>query len=258
MAVMGAWGTAIFSDDTASDIRSEYRELIEDKVPDREATRRVVDAYKHLDSDEEHLLWLALAAAQSQVGRLDDEVRTRALEIIDSGRGLELWAEAGPQELAKRKAVLQKLGKTLAGPQPPPKTLRRPWRHVTDLQPGDVLANSANDGHMTLFRVVRIDDDRVGAAPIIERLDWKGTSLPKHWRLKRLKVAALHRGSAPSPERPAVYRVAVHRKKDPDWLESGFSLVARLPTRADDERVQAWLYCSWASLGREATAQNLG
>jgi hypothetical protein len=67
---MGAWGTAVFSDDTASDIRGDYRALIEDHVPDDEATQRVIDGYGHLDPDQEHLLWLALAAAQSQVGRL--------------------------------------------------------------------------------------------------------------------------------------------------------------------------------------------
>lgn len=38
---------------------------LEDQVPDAEATQRVIAAYQHLDADEKHLLWLALAAAQS-------------------------------------------------------------------------------------------------------------------------------------------------------------------------------------------------
>ncbi|KAA1399578.1 hypothetical protein [Aeromicrobium ginsengisoli] len=248
---MGAWGTAIFSDDTAADIRSEYRELLEDKVPDQEATRRVLSAYEHLDDDEEHLLWLALAAAQSQVGRLDDEVKAKALDVIESGRGLQLWAEAGAPELAKRKAALQKLQAALTGPQPSPKTLKRPWRHITNLGPGDVLAQTASNGQLALFRVVRVDDHRVGVAPIIERLDWTGSSPPNAWRLRRLKVAKLEQTSSPSPERPAVYRVAVHRKKDPDWQQCGFVLVANLPARAGDEHVQAWQYCSWGQLQRE-------
>lgn len=248
---MGAWGTAIFSDDTASDIRSEYRELIEDKVPDDEAINKVLSAYDHLDNEEEHILWLALAAAQSQVGRLDDQVKAKALDVIESGRGLELWAEAGARDLAKRKAVLQKLKETLTGEQPPPKTLRRPWRHETNLTPGDVLNLSASNGQLALFRVVRVDDDRVGAAPILERLDWSGTSLPKAWRLRRLKVARLERMSVPSPDRPAYYRVAVHRKKDPDWQQCGFKLVAKLSGRAGDERIEAWKFCSWEQLQRE-------
>lgn len=51
---MGAWGPAIFSDDTACDIRGDYRELLEDGVDDREATQRVIDAYQHLGDDESY------------------------------------------------------------------------------------------------------------------------------------------------------------------------------------------------------------
>lgn len=91
---MGAWGPGIFSDDVAEDIRSDYRELLEDQVPDDEATRRIIGSYEVLDSDEEHVLWLALAAAQASLGRLDDAVKQRALDVIDHGRRLERWVEA--------------------------------------------------------------------------------------------------------------------------------------------------------------------
>jgi hypothetical protein len=93
---MGAWGPAIFSDDVACDIRGDYRELLEDGVPDEEAMSRVIEAYAHLDEDEAHVLWLALAAAQAGLGRRDDSVQDKALAIIDGGVGLELWEEAGP------------------------------------------------------------------------------------------------------------------------------------------------------------------
>ena len=242
---MGAWGTAIFSDDTAADIRSEYRELLEDGVPDDEASRRIVDAYQHLDEDEDHVLWLALAAAQTQVGRLDDDVKERALDVISTGRGLELWADAGEPELARRKAVLEKLRTKLTGPQPARKTIRRPWRHVTDLRPGDVLAHTASNGRMALFRVARVHDDRVGATPVMEWLNWRGRRLPGSWRLRRLKVRETEPGGFQPAGRPVVYCVTHHRKKDPDWKDCGFNLVARVPTRRGDERVQAWSYCSW-------------
>ncbi|QNN52758.1 DUF4259 domain-containing protein [Nocardioides mesophilus] len=115
---MGAWGPAIFSDDTAADVRGDYRELLEDQVSDEEATRRVIAEYERLDQDEAHVLWLALAAAQHQVGRLDEDVKRRAVGVIDSEVGLELWAETGPKELAKRKAALSRLREQLTGPQP--------------------------------------------------------------------------------------------------------------------------------------------
>jgi Domain of unknown function (DUF4259) len=247
MHCMGAWGPAIFSDDTALDIRGDYRELLEDQVPDDEATRRVIEEYRHLDADEEHVLWLALATAQSQLGRLDDEVKTRALEVIDTERGLELWAEAGPKELQKRKDALAKLRTQVAGPQPARKAVRRPWRHETDLRPGDVLSYTASSGTMSLLRVARVDDHRVGAAPIIEWLDWTGRSLPAGWRLRRLKVRERER--TVGPRTPDTFRVARHRKKDPDWSDSGFVFAARVPPRPGDEQAKAWSYLTWTGLG---------
>jgi hypothetical protein len=244
---VGSWGTAIFSDDTASDIRGEYRELLEDQVPDAEATQRVIAAYEHLDADEEHLLWIALAATQSPLGRLEEAVKARALDVIDTGRGLELWAEAGEKELAKRQAVLAKLRAQLTGPQPARRAVRRPWRHETDLLPGDVLSFTASNGQMALFRVARVDDERVGAAPIVEELDWSGRTLPAAWRLRRLKVRV---EEAPRG-RPRTYRLAKHLKKDTDWHESGFVLAAKLDRRPSDAAAQAWVYAGWRGMARE-------
>lgn len=52
---MGAWGPAVFSDDTAVDIRDDCRGLLEDQVPDDEAARRVIESYRDLDDDEHRL-----------------------------------------------------------------------------------------------------------------------------------------------------------------------------------------------------------
>jgi len=142
-------------------------------------------------------------------------------------------------------AVLENLRVKLTGPQPARKAIRRPWRHVTDLQPGDILAKTAANGQMALFRVVRVDDDRVGAFPVVEWLNWRGRRLPGTWRQRRLKVRSAEPGGYLSVGRPLVYCVTHHRKKDPDWEDCAFSLVARVPTRAGDERVQAWVYSSW-------------
>jgi hypothetical protein len=245
---MGAWGAGIFSDDTAADIRSDYRELLEDQVPDDEATRRIVVAYQDLDDDEEHVLWLALAAAQSKFGRLDAEVKSRALNVIDNGRGLQSWQEAGPKELTKRQAALAKLRAELTGPQPARKTVRRPWRHETDLRPGDVLSYTASNGSMALLRVLRVDDHRLGAAPIVEWLDWTGQSLPAGWRMRRLEARPGPQPVLRGVRGPATYRVSRHRKKDPDWHDSGFTLAARLPPRPQDAIAQARTYTAWQNL----------
>ncbi|MCQ2001322.1 DUF4259 domain-containing protein [Arthrobacter zhaoxinii] len=120
---MGAWGTGIFANDTAADVRDEYFEYLEDEVPDEEATRRLIDSFAYLlREDNAAELWVPLAAAQFQVGRLDGQVKAAALAAIDEGAGLDLWEEAGPDELAERVAALQELRGQITGPQPARKT----------------------------------------------------------------------------------------------------------------------------------------
>lgn len=243
---MGAWGPAIFSDDTACDIRSDYRELLEDGVEDEEATRRVVSEYQHLGEDEAHVLWLALAAAQSALGRLDQSVKAEALRVIDGGDGLDLWTEAGARELASRKAVLAKLRRTLTGPQKPPSKIRRPWSHVTDLSPGDVLAYTLPGGKRALFRVAALDEQRVGTAPIVRRLRWTKASLPSDRRLAKMKPLPETR---PMDGKPSVsFRVARHRRKDEDWRDVGFELVGQVPVPLDDAQLRPRTHTTWRGL----------
>lgn len=243
---MGAWGAAIFSDDTACDIRSDYRELLEDGIDDAEATRRVIAEYQHLSEDQAHVLWLALAAAQSALGRLDDAVRSQALRVIDDGIGLELWEEAGPRELSKRKAALAKLRNTLTGPQKSPSKVRKPWSHVTDLRPGDVLAYTLPDATYALFRVATLDAQRVGTAPVLRRLDWRKASLPSSRKLAKLEPLPETR---PMDGKPRVsFNVARHRKGDEDWSDVGFSVVERLTPPAEDANFAATLYTTWRGL----------
>jgi hypothetical protein len=253
---MGAWGPAIFSDDLACDIRGDYRELLEDEVPDDEACRRVIESYRHLDPDEERVLWLALAATQSSLGRLDEHVRERALEVIDTGRGLELWKEAGPRELAKRKAALSELRDQLTSLQPARKTVRRPWRYVTDLEPGDVLSFTASNNAVAVLRVARVDEHRVNVAPIIQWLDWDGHTVPAGRKLRRLKV---RRDRKTVVEGLSTFRVAKYRKRDPDWRDSGFALLERGETRRGDSKETARSHTAWSRLAtileRELTGQ---
>jgi len=92
MGVVGIWGPGIFSDDVADDVREEYRELLGDDVPDEEATRQILAEYLREPGDET-TVWLALAATQTGLGRLDDNVKAKALELFDSGAALTPWLE---------------------------------------------------------------------------------------------------------------------------------------------------------------------
>ncbi|MFF5213495.1 hypothetical protein [Streptosporangium sp. NPDC000396] len=252
---MGAWGVALFSDDTACDVRDTYRELIEDGVEDEEATRRVLNEFGDalVDPDEGPVIWLALAWTQSKIGRLDAMVRDKALTLIERGEGLELWQEQGAKALAGRQAVHQKVQAQLTAPQPERKRLRRPWRHVTDLTPGTVLSYRVSSGHFVLLRVARIDDDRVGCAPILSLMRYLGDALPSRQELDRLPDAV--DGSCPLGVpvdvvmNMTVFCVAVHRKKDPDYRELGFEpLEGMLQPRPGDAELDLHTYTHWQGL----------
>ena len=45
---MGVWGTAIFSDDTACDIRDEYSALLISGISDEEAEEALLKGYESL------------------------------------------------------------------------------------------------------------------------------------------------------------------------------------------------------------------
>ncbi|MCC3291597.1 DUF4259 domain-containing protein [Arthrobacter sp. zg-Y1110] len=250
---MGAWGSGIFANDTAADIRGEYREHLEDQIPDEEATRLVIESFGYLlREDNAAELWVALAAAQSQVGRLDDEVKAAALDVIDQGSRLEEWEEAGPDELAERVAALQELRDQLTGPQPARMKLRRPWRHEeTELVAGDILSYTDAEGRMALFRVAGIRRARAGDMPCLEWLDWTGRSAPGTWRLARLKPiqAPAHHGM---PQVPVIYHVTRFQKKDPDWRACGFAHVTCLPNWPANDMAYATFYSGWSALSLSA------
>src|SRR5215467_13907588 len=121
---MGVWGTALFSDDSACDVRDSYVTLVGDGLTGPEATRALLREWSASvnDPDEAPVFWLALAATQWKCGRLEPEVLRQALNVIDSGADLARWDE-DPTLRGKREVVLKKLRAQLISPQPPEKRI---------------------------------------------------------------------------------------------------------------------------------------
>ena len=63
---MGAWGTGLFLDDTARDIRDDLKDHLGNGLSGPEATALILVEYKSslADPHEAGVVWLALAAAQ--------------------------------------------------------------------------------------------------------------------------------------------------------------------------------------------------
>ena len=105
---LGTWGSGIFDDDVALDVRGLFEEKIGEGASVEDATQAVLQefdsALEHMDDDP--VIHLAIAALQLEQGRLLAATRQEALRVIDEGRNLARWEEAGLESLDERKRVL--------------------------------------------------------------------------------------------------------------------------------------------------------
>lgn len=188
---MGVWGTGIFQDDTASDLRDEYKSLIGEGLDPSAAKTRILEAYKSSFADPAAscVVWLALAALQWQLGHLDSETRERALHVINSGSDLARW-DADPKDRARRKAVLEKLRDHITSPQPLPKRVAKQAVSECRWQIGELFSYRLLSEKLIVFRVIGRHTDKGGTYPVCELLDWTGDAIPSEGVLRSLAIRA--------------------------------------------------------------------
>ena len=141
---MGTWNTNIAGNDTAKDLYIEYSAAFY-KFDVEEALKRI-DLYIRTEmfdeSDEEE--WCnyiySLADFMWKKGILTDSVRNKAVEMIDSGFGLDLWAEAGQKALDSRKQKLAEFKEKLLSPQPQKKKIKPNVHTERIFNDGDIIA----------------------------------------------------------------------------------------------------------------------
>jgi len=171
---MGSWSTGVFGNDLASDVRGEYRELLEDGTPDAEALQRVLRSFAHAvdDPDNGTCFWTGLAAAQMELGRLDPAVRDRTVALIDAGGDLHMWDETGFAN--KRRSVLARLRGQLLGPQKAAVKVRPPGRVPCPVQAGDVFLLTLQNGRQARLRTLAVKSYRLGDIPTVQMIDDRG------------------------------------------------------------------------------------
>ncbi len=186
---MGAWGTAIFSDDTARDVRDAYIDFLGDGLSGPEATKKLLDEWSKslVDPDEAPVFWLALAATQWKCGRLEQDVLQHALSVIDSGSDLARW-NVGSKDYKKRQAVLEKLRAELCSLQPPVRRVPKRFRNSNEWQIGEYIAYRLLSGKFVVLRVIGQTTGKGGSSPICELLDWVGDALPSESQLNTLGI----------------------------------------------------------------------
>jgi hypothetical protein len=172
---MGTWGTAIFSDDTASDVRDEFRDLIGEGLSTEQATDKLLREYASSldDPDDGPPFWLGLAVTQWNCGRLLEQVKEKALHIIDTGADLKRWSGD-----AKRRAVLEKTRAQLLSAQPRLRRIRKRYQENNDWEVSELISYQTPHGKYAVLRVLGHATGSTGKHPIIELVDWYAATPP--------------------------------------------------------------------------------
>lgn len=104
---MGTWGTRIYEDDTALEVRSNFLRLVDKGFPLKKVEDAIIGACKRDFPGEPEwhdVTILALCCVELESGRLTKQIKTVALEIISSKRQYDFWIEyGGTEEDAKQR-----------------------------------------------------------------------------------------------------------------------------------------------------------
>ena len=176
---MGAWGVAILSDDIAEDIKLMYKDLLANEYSNEDASRSVIEEYKNeLDDEETIMFWLVFASIQWKLGRLQENVKQEALQIIESGADLARWEEE-PKLHKKREVVLNKLREQLHSPQPEAKKVPKRFIANTSLKAGDAVSYELVSGSYIILKVIEIIEEWHGDRyPLFEICSLEGEEVP--------------------------------------------------------------------------------
>ena len=197
---MGAWGTGLYANDTASDIKFEYVDMLRRGVRNEEIVAAMIrDQGECIDDPEDApLFWFALADMQWNYGRLMPEVKEKALYYLTQDGDLEVWREAGIKKLNAWLETRKQLEEKLHTPQPPVKKVM-PYRvYKCEWKLGDVFAYQFQGeiskaygcfGKYIVFRKIDEGSEWPGnIVPIIEISNWIGDHVPSLEEVRQMEL----------------------------------------------------------------------
>lgn len=84
---MAAWGTGLYQDDVAEDVKEDYYNCFrEDGLDNKAAYERMLSRYSEIKDDTEDgpIFWMALSDVMWDLGKLNEEVKEKAYYAADS------------------------------------------------------------------------------------------------------------------------------------------------------------------------------
>lgn len=135
---MGTWDTGLYQNDLSADVKGDYISNLKAGKSDEEALQEILSEYREEteDIDCKYDFYLALADTLWGKGRLTEEIRTKALQMIEEDKVSERWqSECIRKERCK---VLEKLKVKLEGEMPERKKVSVHKPYTLGWEVGDV------------------------------------------------------------------------------------------------------------------------
>lgn len=215
---MGAWGTSLYANDSASDIRGDYVDMLKRGKTNEEATKALIESNSDImgDGEEEPLFWFALADTQWNYGRLMPEVKEKALYFLENNSEMERWSDSGEKRTKEWEKTLDKLKKKLNSSQPVEKKVYKYRLYQCKWKLGDVFAYRFSSeyskeknfyGQYVIFRKVSEDTWWPGhIVPVVQVYKWIGKDIPPIEFLSDMKLLPLGFYSSVLERRPNAER----------------------------------------------------
>ena len=148
---MGAWGTAISSNDTYADIYGDFFNLYNDGLNVAEISEKLISNNQETinDVDDCNNFWFALAKAQWECKLLDKEIFDKVKEIVETGADIEVWKQldADEKDIKKRKIVLDKFLADIQIERAKAKSRKKKIIRKPIFEKGDCLTFKLKDGN---------------------------------------------------------------------------------------------------------------
>jgi hypothetical protein len=148
---MGAWGTAISSNDTYADIYGTFFDFYNDGLDVAEISRKIISDNQETinDYDDCNNFWFALAKAQWECKQLDKAIFDRVKKVIETDTDLQVWRQLDTNEkdIKKRKVVLDKFLADLQTERPKAKPRKKKIIRQPIFEKGDCLTFKLENGN---------------------------------------------------------------------------------------------------------------
>jgi hypothetical protein len=248
---MGAWGTAITSDDTVMDVADCMVASLKKGGNLTTATQTALLEYRDLleDPDDGPLVWLAVAHVQWKYGLVENRILSKVCEDVEKGAGLELWAE-NPKNLKKRIEVLLKFVSKISHPNPKPSAYPKTVVRPAPFKAGDCLSVVIAEKQFGAVIVLAVDNRNVEyGLNLVGSLDYLSEHPPGKEVFEERKWLYLHHGKW-NGRHDLFWVLPVGFAK----LKERFSVVCQTDLRSFDPRESDY-HSSWSGVGRQIVIQ---